>query len=262
MNHPKRLDQALRWRFRLKASLLHLTASVALAAVLAAVIFALWFPGAYRSMSGGSELFVLLMGVDVTIGPLITLAVADRRKTRMHLATDIAVIVVLQLTALGYGLNTLSISRPVVLALEDDRFRVVAAMDVYQPELATAAPEYRRLSLTGPRLLRSLVPTDPVAKTEALKIAMHGYDVGSRPALWRPWDAAARAEALAHAKPLSFLRSRYPNRKAELAAAVSATARPPERLVFLPMLTFRGDWVALLDAGNGDVVGYAPFDGF
>jgi hypothetical protein len=28
------------------------------------------------------------------------------------------------------------------------------------------------------------------------------------------------------------------------------------------MLTFRGDWVTLLDAANGDVVGFAPFDGF
>ena len=255
-------SRAAGWPFRFRAGLIHLAASVALAIILAAVIFALWFPGAYRSMSGGSELFFLLISVDVTIGPLITLAVADSRKTRRHLAMDIAVIVILQLAALGYGLHTLSISRPVVLALEEDRFRVVAAMDVYRPELATAAPEYRHISLTGPRLLRSLVPKDPVAKTEALKIAMHGYDVGSRPALWRPWDAAARAEALAHAKPLSYLESRYPSRKAELAASVTATARPSERVVFLPMLTFRGDWVALLDARSGEVAGFAPFDGF
>ncbi len=30
----------------------------------------------------------------------------------------------------------------------------------------------------------------------------------------------------------------------------------------MPMITFRGDWVALLDAAKGDVVGFAPFDGF
>ena len=33
-------------------------------------------------------------------------------------------------------------------------------------------------------------------------------------------------------------------------------------MVYFPMITFREDWVALLDAAKGDVVGYAPLDGF
>ncbi len=61
-----------------------------------------------------------------------------------------------------------SISRPVVLALEEDRFRVVAASGVYEKELPAALPEFRSLSLTGPRLVRSVLPTDPVKKSEAL----------------------------------------------------------------------------------------------
>ena len=254
--------RSFNWPFRYKAGLIHLAASIALAIILAAVIFALWFPGAYRSMSGGSELFALLVSVDVAIGPLITLAIADSRKTRLHLGLDIAVVVVLQLAALGYGLHTLSISRPVALALEDDRFRVIAALDVYRPELPTAAPEFQRLSLTGPRLLRSLVPADPKGKSDALKIAMQGYDVGSRPALWRPWDDKARAEALAHAKPLAALMKRYSKGQAEFAAAIDKTGRPADKLVYIPTITFRGDWVTLLDATSGDVVGFAPFDGF
>lgn len=254
--------KSFNWRFRFKAGLIHLTASIALAIILAAVIFALWFPGAYRSMSGGSELFALLISVDVAIGPLVTLAIADSRKTRRHLAGDIAVVVALQLAALGYGLHTLSISRPVALALEDDRFRVIAAMDVYRPELPAAAPEFRRLSLTGPQLLRSVVPTDPKGKSDALKIAMHGYDVGSRPALWRPWDDPARAEALAHAKLLVALMRRYPKGQAVFASAIAKTGRSADKLVYVPTITFRGDWVTLLDATSGDVVGFAPFDGF
>ena len=250
------------WPFRLRASLIHLAVSVTLAIVLAAVIFAVWFPEAYRSMSGGSELFALLVGVDVAIGPLITLAIADSRKTRRHLGLDISVVVVLQLAALGYGLHTLSISRPVALALEDDRFRVIAALDVYRPELPAAAPEFQRLSLTGPQLLRSLVPADSKGKSDALKIAMQGYDVGSRPALWRPWDDKARAEALAHAKPLAALMKRYSKGQAEFAAAIAKTGRPADKLVYIPTITFRGDWVTLLDATSGDVVGFAPFDGF
>ena len=254
--------KAFNWPFRRKAVLIHLSSTGLLAIIVATVVFVLWFPGAYRSMSGGTELFVLVASVDFTIGPLITFVIADSRKTWKQLVRDIAVIVVLQLVALSYGLNMVSISRPVMLALEEDRFRVVAAHDVYVQELPLAKPEFRSLSLTGPRLAYSAVPTDPKEKSDALSLGMRGYDVGTRPSLWQPWDDKVRAQALAHAKPLAALMRRYPKGQAEFAAAIDKTGRPADKLVYIPTITFRDDWVTLLDATSGDVVGFAPFDGF
>ena len=226
------------------------------------LVFGVWFPGAYRQLSGGTELFMLVVGVDLALGPLITLVIFDRRKPRAELRRDVAIVIALQLAALGYGLHMVSISRPVVLALEEDRFRVVAASGVYEKELAEALPEFRSLSLTGPRLVRSVTPGAPDKKFESVSLGLSGYDTGTRPSLWQPWDAGARTEALAHAKALAMLAQRYPNRRTELDAATSATGRTVQALVYLPMITFRGDWVALLDAAKGDVVGFAPFDGF
>ena len=250
------------WRSRLRAALIHLGSSLAVGVVVAAVVFALWYPGDYRSFSGGTELFMLVVGVDLALGPLITLVIFDRRKPFKELRRDIAVVVAMQLAALGYGLNMVSISRPVVLALEENRFRVVPASGVYVEELPTAAEGFRSLSLTGPRVLRSTLPTDPVEKTQTLSLGFRGYDIGTRPSRWLPWDAAARAEALAHAKPISALAARHPTRRADLDAAVAKTGRSAETLVYIPMITFREEWVALLDAAKGDVVGYAPLDGF
>jgi hypothetical protein len=250
------------WPSRLRPALIHLAASALLAAIVAATVFGLWFPGAYRQFSGGSELFMLVVGVDWALGPLITLVIFDRRKTLVELRRDVAIVVALQIAALGYGLHMVSISRPVVLALEEDRFRVVAASGVYEKELPAALPEFRNLSLTGPRLVRGVMPTDPDKKFESIGLGLSGFDIGARPALWQPWDDKARAEALSHAKPLTKLAQRYPNRRAELDAAASATGRATQAMVYIPMITFRGDWVALLDAAEGDVVGFAPFDGF
>jgi hypothetical protein len=250
------------WPSRLKPALVHLAASAALAALVAAVVFGLWFPGAYRQFSGGTELFMLVVGVDWALGPLITLVIFDRRKPLAELRRDVAIVIALQLAALGYGLHMVSISRPVVLALEEDRFRVVAASGVYEKELAEALPEFRSLSLTGPRLLRGVTPSDPDKKFESIGLGLSGFDIGTRPSLWQPWDDKARTEALSHAKPLTALVRRYPDRRTELDAAVSATGRAAQALVYLPMITFRGDWVALLDAAKGDVVGFAPFDAF
>ena len=256
------LLKSIDWPSRLRPALIHLAASAAIAALVAAAVFGLWFPGAYRQLSGGTELFMLVVGVDLALGPLITLVIFDRRKPLAELRRDVAIIIALQVFALGYGLHMVSISRPVVLALEEDRFRVVAASGIYEKDLPIARPEFRSLSLTGPRLVRGVVPTDPIKKSEALSLGLSGYDIGARPGLWQPWEDMARAEALFHAKPLSALAQRYPNRQAELEAAVAATGRAARQLVYIPMITFRGDWVALLDAANSDVVGFAPFDGF
>jgi hypothetical protein len=254
--------KSLNWSFRLKASLIHLCACAIVATIVAIVVFALWYPGDYRKMSGGTELFLLVTSVDVTIGPLITLVIFNKNKPLNRLRLDVAIIVVLQLAAFSYGLYMVSISRPVVLALEEDRFRVVARLDVYMPELDSASPEYKNLSLTGPQLVRSPLPTDPQLKSDALVIAMHGYDIGSRPSLWKPWDTEARNVALAHAKPIETLMQRYPTRQNDIDVAIRRTGKSIDKLVYLPMLTFREDWVALLDRSDGGVVGFAPFDGF
>ena len=111
------------WPSRLKPAFIHLAASAALAPLVAAVVFGLWFPGVYRQFSGGTELFILVVGVDLALGPLITLVIFDRRKPLAELRRDVAIVIVLQLAALVYGLHMVSISRPVVLALEEDRFR-------------------------------------------------------------------------------------------------------------------------------------------
>jgi hypothetical protein len=258
VNSPPRVD----WRSRLKPALIHLAASLVVAIAVAAIVFALWYPGVYRNLSGGTELFLLVVGIDWALGPLITFVIFDRRKPAKELRRDVAVVIALQLAAFGYGLHMVSISRPVVLALEEDRFRVVAASGVYEKELPAALPEFRSLSLTGPQLVRSELPMDPVKKSDSLTLGLSGFDLGARPGLWQPWDDKARTEALSHAKPLTALVQRYPDRRTELDAAVSATGRASQALVYLPMITFRGDWVALLVAAKGDVVGFAPFDGF
>jgi hypothetical protein len=250
------------WKSRLKASMVHATISLAVAALVALLVFGLWFPGDYRQFSGGTELFELVVGVDLVIGPCITFAVFSRSKSLRAFGIDFAVIAALQLSALAYGLQMVSISRPVAMALEEDRFRVVSALDVYEPELALASPEYQTMSLTGPKLVRSVLPADPVGRSDALTLAFRGHDIGTRPLLWRPWNDTARAEALAHARPVSTLAKKPAVDQLALAHAVAATGLGAEQLVFIPMITFRGDWVALLDAKSGNLMGFAQADGF
>jgi hypothetical protein len=122
--------QSLQIGQRLRAAVIHLLLSAAVAALAALLVFAVWYPMPYRQISGGRDLFLLVVAVDVAIGPLITLAVFDRRKPRAELVRDMAVVAAMQLAALAYGLHTVAQARPAVVALEVDRLRVVRAIDL------------------------------------------------------------------------------------------------------------------------------------
>jgi hypothetical protein len=250
------------WRVRAKAALIHLTANACVAAAVAALVFVIWYPWPYHDLSGGTELFGLVVGCDVVLGPVITFVIFNRRKPRSELVRDLGIVVALQLVALGYGLHMTFVARPVALALEEDRFRVVAVNDVVESELPHAQEGMRSLSLTGPRLVYTSVPDEPAKRSEALSLALRGHDIGTRPSLWKPWDANARRAAVAKAKSVLQLMKRRPEYRTVIDAAVQRAARPAQTLVYIPMITFRGDWVALLDSSSGEVVGFAPVDGF
>ena len=82
-------------------------------------MFGWWYPYPYRELSGGRELFALVVAVDVVLGPLITLVIFNPAKTRRHLVMDFTVIGLLQVAALAYGLWTVFVARPVHLVFEE-----------------------------------------------------------------------------------------------------------------------------------------------
>lgn len=246
-------------RARLKAAGIHVLVSGLIAACVAVVTLRFWYPGQIGAIAGGTQLFMLILGVDVVMGPLLTLIVFNVRKTRTELVRDLAVIGVLQLAALGYGLHTLYVARPVAVVFEPGRLRVVGAHEVRLEELPQARPEYRALSLSGPLLLGARLATSGDDKLKSIELALAGYDIGQRPSLWQPY-AESRADAWKQAQSLDALAKRYPERRDELVKVLDTMGVTVEQGRYLPVVA-RGNWVAVLKDG-GDIAGYAPFDGF
>lgn len=247
-------------RHRARAAGIHLLISAAVALLAAALVFGLWYPGAFRMLAGGRDLFLLVTVVDVIIGPLLTFAVFNLAKPQKELRRDLAIIGVVQLAALFYGMYTVFAARPIAMVFEVDRFRLVTASSVSVEDMPTAAPEYRSLPLTGPQLLGARRPRQGDERNDALfKGVFSGVDVGSRPLFWQSYELS-RADALARSQPLSGLRARHPKEAAGIDKELAAMKVDPATARFLPAIA-RGDWVAVMDA-KGDVVGYLPFDGF
>lgn len=245
---------------RARAASIHLGLSAAVAAISAALVFALWYPTPFREISGGRDLFMLVVTVDVVIGPLITFAVFDRRKPRSELTRDLAIVAALQLAALAYGLHTVAQARPAVVALEGSRLRVVRAIDLDAEELSRAPESLRNLSWTGPRFVATRSPDD-AERLEAIQRGLAGEDIGMRPGFWLPPERTPTMLADA-ARPIAVLARLQPARSAELQRASEQSNVPAEHLGFLPLLARRTDWSALVDRRSGALVGYVNIEGF
>lgn len=247
-------------RARIKAGALHLGASASIAVTVAVTVFALWYPWPFRDISGGRELFLMIVAIDVIIGPLLTSLVFDTRKEVAALVRDVGVIVVLQLVALAYGAYTMALARPAVVALEGDRLRVVRAIDLSDVDLSRAPAGLRRLSWTGPIFVSTRSPTSQ-EKADTVLRALAGEDIGMRPEFWLPAEQAAAGMARA-ARPLSALVSRQPAHASVLMATAAAAGAAIDELGFLPIVARRTDWTAVLRLNDGHIVGYVPVDGF
>jgi hypothetical protein len=255
------LNSSAFWRDRLKASAIHLSASLVVAAIAAALVFGIWYPYPYREISGGRELFLLLVTVDVVLGPLITLAVFNRIKPLAELKRDLLIVVLLQLGALGYGLWTVSVARPVHLVFEIDRFRVVHAIDIAPEMLSKAPPDIEALPLTGPTLLAVRPFHNNRESMDATLAAVQGAQLGFRPDLWQAYsDAIPRV--LKAALPVQPLKDKFSDRAAEIDNLLSAAGAKPENVVYLPLVGRSNFWTVFLDARDARVIATMPLDPF
>ena len=247
------------WRAKARAFAVHLGISMLVAALAFWLVFGLWFPYPYGELAGGRRLFLLLLAVDVVLGPLLTFVVFNPRKRLREKLLDFSVIGLLQLGALGYGLWTVSQARPVHLVYEYSRLAVVSAAQLTDEQLQKAPPELRKLPLTGPTLLSLRPLKDAKEQFDSTMLAASGVPQAAQPELWQPYDAG-RAAILETARPLDGLKTKYPAEIALIDSAIAKTGKPADRLLYMPVLSRDTAWSVLIDAETARPVGFVPLD--
>jgi hypothetical protein len=224
-------------------------------------VFVFLYPYPYSEISGGRELFLWVAGVDVVMGPLITFAIFNPRKTWRELRIDLAVIGLLQLSALAYGAWTVYQARPLALVYEYDRLSVVHAVDI-DPEMLAKAPLAASLL---PRIglgLAALRPFNSSAEQmQATMAALSGAPLAARVDLWQPYERSV-PDILQHANPAKDLLRRFPQRRDAIEDAVKQTGLPIDDLRILPLMGRKSYWTVFLRASNGRPVGFLAIDSF
>jgi len=191
---------------RLRLFLTHLAISAAIIGSCVAFIVFAWYPPPFAQLEGISSILLLMAGVDVGAGPLCTLVAASPKKSRAHLARDLAVIGSVQLLALGYAVYTTCIARPAFVVYSVGEFEVEHANELTSEELAKATtPAFASAPLLGPVFVEARFPDDPKEAMRIVNSAVFGGpDIKDMPRSFQPWPYPG-TDAREKAKPISQL---------------------------------------------------------
>ena len=240
---------------RLKAFYIHLSISASIAASVIALMLLLWYAPPFFSALGGKQVLMILVGVDVTVGPLITLIIFNPQKTRRALTFDLSVIAALQIAALIYGVGVVFQDRPAFIVFSRDSFDLVTANQLSKKDIAQAKyPDYRSLPMTGPIYVYSEMPADIKERNEVVTAIMSGKDLPEFPQYYMPYEKHSQVAARA-AKPIAELKQLNPQRGADIDKLIRESGHAESDVAYLPLRAKYHDQAVLVEKNSGKIFG-------
>lgn len=234
--------------YKLKAFSWHLLASITIAIISLAIVLLVWYPQPLYQATGVGKIFLVMLGIDVVLGPLLTFIVYKPKKKTLKF--DLAVIILLQLTAFAYGFYHIYDGRPAWIVYNVDRFDLVKNNEIDSRKLKNALPEYQKVSNSGPKYIAAVIPTDDREISQQILFDEVGYGIApsQRPELYQPLDKVNTLLA-EKAQPVDELYN-Y-NDKAEVEKILS---QYPTVSSYLPLKASAINMVVLIDKAEADKV--------
>jgi hypothetical protein len=184
-------------KFRFKAFGLHLLASSTILSLILGSLYLGWYRWPGWLLTDVSHVVMVMVGVDVVLGPLLTFIIARSTKPRRELTRDIAIIVAVQLCALIYGSASLWNGRPLYYAFSENVLQLVQAYDIDSAEAARGRaenPEFAPHWYSLPRWIWAPLPQNPNESQSIVRSAITGGDdVISMPRYFKPWEQGLSA---------------------------------------------------------------------
>lgn len=141
---------------RLNFFLSHLSISFLIALLIVGLVFFIWYPHPLASAVGVTHIFLMLLAIDIIVGPFLGLLVYKEGKKILKF--DMAVIIALQVSALCYGVYSVEQGRPAWLVYYVDRFELVRKNDLILENINKALPQFQHVSWNKPEFVTVRMP--------------------------------------------------------------------------------------------------------
>lgn len=228
--------------FRLKLFSLHLLSSATVLTLVLGSLYLGWYrwPGWY--LTDVTTVVLVMVCVDVVLGPTLTLITANQKKSRHVLARDIGIIVLVQLCALTYGSLQLWNGRPLYYAYSEGVLQLVQAYDIDANEAKLGReqnPAFAPHWYSRPRWIWAPLPENPEDATKIVTSTITGGDdVTSMPKYFKPWEDGLTS-LRAQLKKVDTLAYFANGEKKKLKDKMKVAGLPDDQLDTMP-LTGRG----------------------
>ena len=128
---------------KLKAWGIHLGISALIFLPLLWLLLFRWFPAPLFVTDGGWQGLRIMLGVDMVLGPLLTLMIFNPAKSRRETLFDFSCIGLIQAVALCFGAYSIEQKRPWTLAWYEGAFSAIAR-DVYREQSGVTPEAWQR----------------------------------------------------------------------------------------------------------------------
>lgn len=235
---------------RFKAAGIHLALSALVVGTVFSIVFFVWYPGSTFLIAGAWSIVLVLIGVDLMLGPTMTCIVF--REGKPGLKFDLTVIIIVQLSAMIYGAHALYQERPAYLVFAVDRLTMVAERHIDESQIRYEELKDRHSGSVINVFARK--PEDPQELARYMDSVLEGQpDLEERPEYWEPY-AQGRDVILAAVRPISDLpaNNKFDEKRIRKAIEKHQSAHP--RLGFLPVASLKEDIGMLIDMDTAEPI--------
>ena len=125
---------------RLTAAGLHFLISALVISLFLSVVYFIWYPEPFHTIHSVFDAVKIALAVDLVLGPFLTLVIFNVLKPRSELIRDISIIILIQISALTWGVHITHKMRPVFLVFQADTFYSIIKEDINLDSLNENSP--------------------------------------------------------------------------------------------------------------------------
>lgn len=231
---------------KIKAGGIHFLLSLVVISAYLAIVFLLWYPEPFATLEKVTDAARVVIGVDLVIGPLLTFLLYKKGKPGLRF--DLTMVVVLQLSALSWGIHITYSQRPVYVAYAEQLFSVVAASD-----LQGKRPTDHALASTGWGDQKMVFVDLPENPQDKLKVIMNAKNLYAMVDHYHPLKDRLD-EVLKGAVDMSDRIKEAPEMKPSYEQWLKEHGGDEKPYAFVPIEGRKGMAFIVLDRHSGDMV--------
>ena len=232
---------------RLKFFFSHLSISFLIALLVIGLVFFVWYPAPLAKAVGVTNIFLMMLAIDVIVGPILGWLVYQEGKKTLKF--DLSVIILIQIAALCYGVFSIEQGRPAWLVYNVDRFELVRKNELVDTNIQQAQPQFQQPSWFKPQYVATEFAKDTQQRNdEMFAEVLGGISIAQRPERYVELTQVT-TQIQQRALPLKELEQYNPKTDVE-----KTLAKYPKADAWLPLKANAIDMVVLVNKESASII--------